>query len=178
MNEAVARPLEILRVTPTTLASMLGPLTDAWVRARPVAESWNPFEIIAHLIHGERTDWVVRARIILEHGEAKPFEPFERMSDLDRSATTFDMLTTFARLRERNITIIEGMDLDDAALSARGTHPELGPVTMEQLLNAWAVHDLAHIAQIAEVMARTKQRAVGPWRAYLPIVDRGEEPSG
>ena len=161
--------VEILRQTPATLRSLFGGLSEPWLRVGS-RDDWGPYEILGHLIEGEETDWVPRARIILEEGTARAFQPFDREARLDAPPRDVpDLLDELARLREGNVAAIEAMDLD---LDARGTHPDLGEVTLGQLLATWAVHDLSHLAQAAEVMARRWRDEIGPWRAYLPVVDR------
>jgi hypothetical protein len=165
-----AEAVEILRQTPGTLRAMVGGLSDAWLRAGS-DDDWGPYEILGHLIEGEETDWLPRARVILEHGTARPFEPFDRTAMLGAPPRSVDeLLETFATLRARNLADLADMPLDD--LSPRGTHPDLGEVTLGQLLATWAVHDLSHVAQAAERLARRWRDEIGPWRAYLPVVDR------
>lgn len=165
-----AEAVEILRQTPGTLRAMLGELSDAWLRTGS-DDDWGPYEILGHLIEGEETDWVPRARMVLEHGTARAFEPFDRTAMLGAPPRSVDeLLDTFATLRARNLSDVAGLPLDD--LSPRGLHPDLGEVTLGQLLATWAVHDLSHIAQAAERLARRWRDEIGPWRAYLPVVDR------
>jgi len=166
--------LEVLRRTPATMRAMLDGLSEPWVRAGQGRSDWSPYDVVGHLIEGEHTDWVPRARIIFEHGTGRAFEPFDREAQFGAADRPLaDLLEEFASLRERNVAAVERMRLD--RLDARGLHPELGEVTFGQLLAAWAVHDLGHVAQAVEVMARRWRDEVGPWRAYLPVVDR--EPS-
>jgi len=162
----VAEAYEVLRATPGTLREMLGGLSGVWLECGSPGD-WGPYEIVGHLIEGERTDWVPRARLILAHGTGRAFEPFEREP---RSAAPMgELLDELAERRARNLADVEAMPLD---LAARGLHPDLGEVTLGQLLATWAVHDLSHVAQAAEVMARRWREEIGPWRAYLPVVDR------
>ena len=165
---------EILRRTPRTLNSLLRHLPEAWVRGNEGAESWSPYEIIGHLIHGEETDWIPRAKIILNEGEAHPFEPFDRFAMLEQpqGQPLTELLDTFAQLRETSLEELAGLDLTDGALDKRGLHPELGLVTLRQLLSTWVAHDLGHIAQVARVMARQYRAEVGPWQAYLSILSQ------
>lgn len=168
MNPSEA--IEILRQTPATLRAMLGDLSEPWLRTGG-RDDWGPYEIVGHLIEGEVTDWVPRARIILEHGTARAFEPFDREARLDEPPRPFgSLLDELADLRAANVAAVERMPLD--RLDATGLHPGLGEVTFGQLLATWAVHDLSHVAQTAEVMARRWRDEIGPWRAYLPVVDR------
>lgn len=130
--------------------------------------------MVGHLVHGEETDWVPRARIILEHGEDRPFEPFDRFAQLTRFAgrSLDELLDRFAGLRRENLETVRSWRLTEEQLALAGRHPELGRVTLRHLLATWAVHDLNHLAQIARVMAKRYGEDVGPWRAYLSILDR------
>ena len=165
---------EVLSRTPATLNSLLRHLPDEWVISNEGPDSWSPFDVMGHLIHGEETDWIPRARVILEHGEGRPFEPFDRfaMFEKSRGKTLVELLTTFERLRAESLQELAGMDLTPETLRKRGRHPELGVVTLSQLLSTWVVHDLGHVGQIVRVMARQYGEAVGPWGAYLPILSR------
>jgi hypothetical protein len=167
---------EILRATPGTLRAMLGGLSDVWLRATAGPGTWSPLDIVGHLIVGEETDWIPRAQLMLEHGTAKPFEPFDREAQFaapPRSAP--EMLDRFASLRDDNLAFLDRIDA--SSLDARGIHPEFGEVRLGDMLATWAVHDLSHIAQIAETMAKRYRDDVGPWRRYLPVLDRAELPS-
>lgn len=166
--------IEILSRTPLVFRALLHSHHEVWLRSTEGPETWSPFAIVGHLIHGERTDWIPRARTILDHGEAQPFEPFDRFAQFaaSRGKTVEELLDTFAVLRAQNLNTLESWHLTPADLARRGTHPELGPVTLEQLLATWVVHDLGHIAQASRVMAKQYRDEVGPWRAYLPVLDR------
>ena len=168
MEEGVA----ILARTPTTLDALLRGLPDGWIAAHEGGTTWSPFDVIGHLIHGERTDWIPRARIILEHGEGKPFEKFDRLAQFAQSQgrTLASLLDEFAALRRENLQALESMHLTGTDLDRRGRHPELGVVTLRQLLATWVAHDLDHIVQISRVLARQYSDEVGPWRAYLRII--------
>lgn len=168
MNPAEA--IEVLRQTPATLRSLLGDLSEPWLRSGG-RDDWGPYEIVGHLIEGEATDWVPRARIILAHGTSRAFEPFDREARLDAPPPPMaELLDELATLRAANVEAVQALPLD--RLDATGMHPALGEVTLGQLLAAWAVHDLSHLAQAAEVMSRRWRDEIGPWRAYLPVVDR------
>jgi DinB superfamily len=168
MEEAAA----ILARTPATLDALLRGLSDGWIAANEGGETWSPFDVIGHLIHGERTDWVQRARIILEHGETRPFDTFDRFAQfaLSEGRSLASLLDEFATLRLENLRELEKMRLTDADLDRRGRHPELGVVTLRQLLATWVAHDLDHVVQISRVLARQYSDEVGPWRAYLRII--------
>jgi len=164
---------EILGRTPATLNAMLRDVSEAWLVGNEGAETWSPYDVVGHLIHGEETDWIPRARIILEHGEARAFEPFDRVGMFEKSKgkTIAELLDEFAKLRKQSLNELSAMNLTPELLEKRGSHPELGVVTMKLLLAAWVVHDLGHVRQIVRVMAKQYSDAVGPWRAYLSILD-------
>jgi hypothetical protein len=172
MDEAVA----VLARTPGTLDALLRGLPEGWVAAHEGGETWSPFDVLGHLIHGERTDWIPRARIIVDHGEARAFDKFDRFAQFDASKDqTLDRrLDEFAALRQSSLRDLAAMHLTDADLDRRGRHPELGVVTLRNLLATWVAHDLDHVTQIARVIARQYSDEVGPWRAYLRIIS-GEQ---
>lgn len=173
MNFELEHAIPVLKRTPATLKSLLLHLPDPWLVQNEGEGTWSPYDILGHLIHGEHTDWIPRAKIILEHGEARPFEPFDRVAMFEKSKgkSLAELLDTFAGLRERNLDELEAMNLTPDSLEKRGTHPELGVVTMKQLLATWVVHDLGHIRQVVRVMAKQYRDAVGPWKAYLSILE-------
>lgn len=165
---------DVLRRTPAVLTALLGGIGEDWHSTNEGPETWSAFEVVGHLIHGEETDWVPRARIILEHGESRPFEPFDRFAQLERFRgwALDDLLERFANRREENLKEVRGWNLTDEELSLRGTHPELGTVDLRQLLATWAVHDLNHLAQLARVLAKTYAGEVGAWKPYVSILNR------
>lgn len=164
----------VLQRTPQTLRALLAGLPPAWTEATEGPETWSPYDIVGHMLHGERADWMDRARIILEQGPDRRFAPFDRFAMLRDSAgkPLDDLLDEFARLRAENLATLERWHLTEPEFCLQGEHPEFGPVTLRQLLATWAAHDLAHLGQIARVMAKQYRDAVGPWRAFLPIMDR------
>jgi hypothetical protein len=166
--------LGVLERTPAVLTAMLGGIHERWYSAREGPDTWSPYDVVGHLIHGEETDWVPRARMILEHGDSKPFEPFDRFAQVERfRGWTLDrLLERFATLRRVNLELVRGWQLTDEQLSLPGRHPELGAVDLRQLLATWAVHDLGHLAQIARVMAKRYREEVGVWQEYLPVLHR------
>lgn len=174
MEFQLEQATEVLRRTPATLNSLLRHLPEEWVFATEGPESWSPFDIVGHLIHGEESDWIPRAKIILEHGEARPFEPFDRfaMFEKSRGKSLGELLDRFELLRAESLKELEGMNLTPEALARRGLHPELGAVTLGQLLSTWVVHDLGHVGQVVRVMAKQYGEAVGAWQAYLPVLRR------
>jgi DinB superfamily len=168
LEEATA----ILARTPATLDALLRGLPDGWIAAHEGGETWSPFDVIGHLIHGERTDWVPRARIILDYGETKPFEKFDRFAQFaaSKGRTLASLLDEFRTVRQESLRQLTAMGLTEADLDRRGRHPAFGVVTLRQLLSTWVAHDLDHVVQISRVLARQYSDEVGPWRAYLRII--------
>ena len=163
--------LAVLGRTPASLTALLNGLPETWIKATEGEGAWSPYDVIGHLIHGERADWIPRARHILA-GETRPFETFDRMAQFTESKgkSLGELLEIFADLRRQNVAALLGMNLTEADLNRRGLHPELGDVTMGQLLATWVVHDLDHVAQIARTMAKVYGEATGPWTVYLSIL--------
>jgi hypothetical protein len=147
-------------------------LPHTWVKSNEGSDTWSPFDIVGHLIVGERTDWMPRARIILQHGEARAFDRFDRFAQEkeSRGKSLDQLLDQFASLRRENVAALQELDLQPQDLARRGTHPELGVVTLSQLLATWAVHDLTHLHQLSRVMAHQYRDAVGPWSGYLGVL--------
>jgi transposase len=168
LREATA----LLAATPRTLEALVGGLPDGWTDAREAEATWSPAEVVAHLIHCERTDWMPRLRIILEHGEARAFDPFDRDADLQQAnpRSVHPLLDELTELRAHNVATLKALELTDADLERRGTHPEFGPVTARQLLATWVAHDFDHVMQIARVVGRQYTEEVGPWSAYLRVI--------
>ena len=168
LDEAVT----ILGRTPATLDALLRGLPDVWIGAHEGGDTWSPFDVIGHLIHGERTDWIPRVKIVLERGESTPFDVFDRFAQFAASEgrTLAGLLDEFTLLRRENLRQLTALHLTDADLDRRGGHPALGVVTLRQLLATWVAHDLDHVMQIARVLARQYSDEVGPWRAYLRII--------
>jgi hypothetical protein len=166
--------IAVLEQTPHALRALLAGLPPAWIDANEGPETWSPYDIVGHLVHGERADWIPRARIILDQGPRRRFEPFDRLAQFRESQgkSLGDLLDEFARLRAESLATLAGWRLTEAQLALEGEHPEFGPVTLRQLLATWVAHDLGHVAQTARVMAKQYREAVGPWRAYLPVMDR------
>jgi hypothetical protein len=171
--------LPVLRRTPAVLRELLLDLPDPWTTAAEGPGTWSPFDVVGHLVHGERTDWVPRVEHLLRHGDTIPFPPFDpdAMFAASKGLSLPDLLDTFATLRAANLERLAALGLTDADLARRGHHPEFGVVTMAQHLSTWVAHDLGHIAQVVRVMARQYTAAVGPWRAYLSILGREREAS-
>jgi hypothetical protein len=168
MEEAVA----VLRRTPASLDALLRGLPNDWILTNEGGETWSPFDVIGHLIHGERTDWLPRVKVILQHGEARPFDKFDRFAQFAASEgkTLASLLDEFAKLRQENLSELAKLRLTEADFDVRGRHPELGVVTLRQLLATWVVHDLDHVVQISRVLATQYSDEVGPWRAYLRVI--------
>jgi DinB family protein len=171
---SIREAVTVLERTPRAIGGLLEGMPDSWSRFSPSEGVWSAYDIVGHLIHGEKTDWMQRIAMILEHGTSRPFEPFDREAMFDASAAKrIDaLLAEFASLREQGLRDLAAIRLGEAELSLEGLHPALGRVTLAQLIAAWAVHDLGHLAQIGEAMAKRYRTEIGPWRAYLPIVDR------
>ena len=169
---AVEEAAAILARTPAALDALLRGLPDGWITANEGDGTWSPFDVIGHLIHGERTDWMPRVRIILEHGESRPFDKFDRFAQFAASdgRGLGSLLDEFAMLRRENLRQLSALALSDADLEKYGRHPELGIVTLRQLLATWVAHDLDHVVQISRVLATQYSDEVGPWRAYLRII--------
>ena len=167
LDEAVA----ILERTPASLTALLKDLPERWIQATEGTGTWSPYDVIGHLIHGERTDWIPRARHIMA-GDSRPFEPFDRMAQSrnNQAKSLGELLVTFAELRKQNLATLLEMNVTNEDLHRRGLHPELGAVTLGQLLATWVVHDLDHVGQIARTMAKVYSEATGPWSAYLSIL--------
>jgi hypothetical protein len=172
MRFSLESSLDVLRRTPGTLDRLLRDLGDEWTRAAEGPDTFSPFDVVGHLIDGEETDWIPRARIILARGPSLTFEPYDRFRHRSRNVARSlgSLLEEFDRLRRSNLEIVASWNLAEADLDLPGGHPSLGPVTLRQLLAAWVVHDLGHIAQIARVMAKQYRDEIGPWAPYLPVV--------
>jgi hypothetical protein len=166
--------VEILQRTPATLTALLHGLPKAWTTSIEGPDTWSAYDVVGHLLHGEEADWIERARIILEHGERRPFDSFNRtaMFEKYRGLALDQLLAAFEQARAKNLAALSELRITPEKLALKGTHPALGAVTLNQLLSTWVVHDLNHIGQIVEVMARQYAEAVGPWRAYLAILTR------
>lgn len=173
MDFELQHTIGLLRRTPSILDLMLRDVPESLLVQNEGPQTWSPYDVVGHLIHGEETDWVPRAKIILEHGESRAFEPFDRVAMFEKSKgkPISELLDTFALLRKQNLHELNEMQLTPELLEKRGKHPELGVVTLKQLLATWVVHDLGHVRQIVRVTAKQYRNAVGPWRAYLSILE-------
>ena len=172
MEYRLDHAIALLSRTPAALNALLRDLPEAWTLRNEGESTWNAFEIVGHLIHGERTDWMPRAKRILQFGETKAFEPFDRWAQAreSQSKSLEQLLDEFARLRAENLDALRALNLRPEDFARRGRHPALGIVTLSQLLATWAAHDLTHLHQVSRVMAYQYREAVGPWRAYLGVL--------
>jgi hypothetical protein len=172
MDFDLQQTLALLARTPPTLNVLLRDLPEKWTLSNEGAETFTPFDVVGHLIHGERTDWMPRAKIILEHGESKPFEKFDRLAQARESQgkSLAELLDEFARLRAENLSALRAMNLGPSDWNKRGRHPALGIVTLSQLLATWAAHDMTHLHQISRTLAHQYREAVGPWVKYLGVL--------
>lgn len=177
MSFKLANAVAVLRRTPATLDALLRGLDAGWTHANEGGDTFSPFDVVGHLIDGEETDWIPRARIILARGASITFEPYDRFRHQQRNAgrDLDSLLDEFSQLRASNITTLMGWPLGDAELESCGMHPALGSVTLRQLLAAWVVHDLGHVAQVSRVMAKQYRGEVGPWTEYLAVL--GDRPA-
>ena len=165
---------EILSRTPAVLNSLLSNLSTEWIMANEGDETWSPFDVLGHLIHGERTDWIPRIKLILQSGESEPFETFDRFAQFEESKgkSSAELLKTFAELRTQSLTILASLNITTEDLEKLGMHPQLGIVRLEQLHATWVAHDLSHLTQITRTMAKQYGEAVGPWEAYLSVLNK------
>lgn len=172
MEFELSQAIAVLERTPSALRALLNGLPANWVDSSGDREAWRPYDVLGHLIHGERSDWIPRARIILDQGESHPFEPFDRvaMFEESRGKTLEELLDEFERRRGENLERLASWQLSAEDLDKSGRHPELGRVTLRQLLATWSVHDLNHLAQISRAMASEYADEVGPWKEYLSIL--------
>jgi len=172
MEPNLEHTLSLLARTPAALNALLRDLPEAWTLRNEGENTWSAYDIVGHLIHGERTDWMPRARMILEFGETRAFEPFDRWAQARESEgkSLGQLLDDFARLRSENLGALRALNLRPEDFGRRGRHPELGVVTLSELLATWAAHDLTHLHQVSRVMAHQYREAVGPWSDYLGVL--------
>ena len=172
MEFNLSKSLEILSRTPVVLKSLLENLSEDWTKNNEGGDSWSPYDIVGHLIHGEKTDWISRAKIILSAGGNKKFVPYDRFAQFEESKgkSLKELLNEFSLLREESIKILKSFDIDDKKLVLEGIHPKFGNVTLKQLLSTWVIHDLTHIAQISRVMAKQYKSEIGPWVEYFRVM--------
>lgn len=174
MNYDLHKSIQILERTPKVVRSLLQGLHEDWVHQNEGGDSWSPFDIVGHLVHGEKTDWIARTKIILQQGEQLTFETFDRFAQFEESKgkNIDDLLNEFEQLRKENLRTFIEFNITPDQYSLKGIHPQLGEVTLSNLLATWVTHDLGHIAQISRVLAKQYQDQVGPWQEYLPILHK------
>lgn len=173
-NFVLDEGVQALRSTPAVLRALLSDLPESWLTSNEGPESWNPIEVVGHLIHGEETDWIPRVEHILKGPANVPFEPFDRSAHLSKylGRPLFNLLDEFETLRIKSLSTLASFNLKEADLGQEGVHPAFGRVTLRQLLATWVCHDFSHIGQIARVLAKRHREAVGPWAQYLSILHR------
>lgn len=173
MKFDLIQAIEVLEKTPSVFKVFLTGLSADWTHQNEGQETWSPYDVIGHLIHGERTDWMPRLEIVMSTAENKTFEPYDRFAQFKMSEgrTLEDLLSEFESLRKQNLNSLRSKQLSETDLMKTGNHPELGLVTLSEMLSAWVVHDLGHIAQVSRVMAKQYKDEVGPWPKYLTILN-------
>ena len=174
MTFSMERSFEVLQRTPGVFEALLGGLSDDWTLTNYGESTFSPFDVIGHMIHAERSNWMTRLRLILDHGEAATFSPFDRyaMYEASKGKSISDLLAEFAMLRAKSLQDLRALNLTTEMLDRRAIHPQLGPVTARQLLATWVVHDLGHTHQVVKSMAFQYHEAVGPYREFLSILPR------
>jgi hypothetical protein len=172
MAQNLDHTISLLTRTPAVLDALLRDLPDVWTFRNEGGDTWSAFDVVGHLIHGERTDWLPRARRLLEFGETRAFEPFDRWGQVRESQgrSLGQLLDEFARLRSDNLRELRALNLKPEDLDKRGRHPALGVVTLSELLATWAAHDLTHLHQLSRILAHQYRHAVGPWSVYLGVL--------
>lgn len=172
MEQNLEQIISLLVRTPATLNALLRDLPEAWTHRNEGGESWTAFDVVGHLIHADRTDWIPRAKLILEFGETKAFDPFDRLGQQreTRGKTLPELLDEFERVRAENLQELRAMNLSPADFAKRGRHPALGVVTLSELLATWAAHDLTHLHQLSRILAYQYREAVGPWSTFLGVL--------
>ncbi len=180
MEFSVDKAIEVLEATPLTLHALLRNLSDEWIqdpKSKLENTRWEPFDVVGHLIHADQTDWIPRARIIIEQGENRTFVPFDRFAqfEISKGKSLGDLLSEFQQMRSESIATLRDWSLTEEHLDLEGVHPELGVVTLRQLLATWVVHDLNHVRQVATSMATKYGGQVGPWKEYLSVLKSSKE---
>ncbi len=172
MEQNLSDTISLLSRTPAVLNTLLRDLPETWTCRNEGEKTWTAFDVVGHLIHGEREDWIPRAKILLEFGEARAFDPFDRAGHVRKSQgkSLGELLDEFAAARSKSLDELRSLHLAPQDFERRGQHPALGVVTLSQLLAAWAAHDLTHLHQISRIMAHQYREAVGPWSAYLGVM--------
>ncbi len=173
MNYTIPQAIEILQRTPAVLQALLGGLSDDWVMQNEGPETFSPYDVVGHLIEGEKTDWTARIKIILQYGDAKPFERWNRFAQYENSKgkNLQQLLDEFVAVRKENLIWFTSLNLTESDFEKKGMHPVLGSVTLKNLLSTWVVHDLTHIAQVTRVMAKQYKTEMGPWPEFFRILN-------
>jgi hypothetical protein len=173
MKFSLEKSYEILEHTPGTLFSLLEGLSEDWTSGNEGPETFSPYDVVGHLVHGEKTDWPNRIKMILEHGTNKSFVPYDRFAMYRESQgkSIEQLLDEFKELRKANLVWYRGLNLQETDLDKKGMHPSLGEVSLRQLLSTWVIHDLTHIAQIGRVMAKQYKGEMGPWLEYFRVMN-------
>jgi len=174
MNFDLNQAISVLEKTPGVLKQLIGSLSQEWTHKNEGRDTWSPYDVLGHLVHGELTDWMPRLDIVLRDTENKTFEPYDRFAqfEMSKGKSMGDLLDEFEVLRKKNLNALKSKFLNSQDLTKEGVHPELGAVTLRQMLSAWVVHDLGHIAQVSRVMAKQYKDEIGPWTTYLTIVNQ------
>lgn len=172
MNFQLEEAVEILERTPQTLSQLLTGLSSEWINRNEGENTWSAFDVVGHLIEGEKNNWLPRIKMILTKGATEPFPPFDRFSQLNQNdgKTMEQLLNEFADIRRANLEILRQIINPKTNFEQTGVHPEFGIVKLREQISTWVAHDLTHISQIARVLAKRYQNDVGPWRAYLRIL--------
>jgi len=172
MEPTLSHTIAVLSRTPAALNALLRDLPDFWIFRNEGGETFTAFDVIGHLNHGERADWMVRAKIILQHGESQPFPKFDRHAQVleSQGKSLAELLDDFAGLRAKNLDDLRALNLQPEDFHRRGQHPALGPVTLDELLCTWAAHDLTHLHQLSRLLAYQYRESVGPWSRYLGVM--------
>jgi uncharacterized damage-inducible protein DinB len=172
MSFTIAKTFEILEQTPDTLINLTSGLSQEWIKTNEGGETWSVFDVVGHLLHGDKTDWLKRVKVILSDSDDKRFTPFDRFAQLETSKgkTLTELLKEFKEVRKSNLTALRALNISEADLSKTGIHPTFGTVTLKQLISTWAVHDLDHLSQISRVMAKQYKDETGPWVEFLKIL--------
>ena len=173
MKYDLEQAISVLQKTPKVMKTFLGGLSSEWTTNNEGSDSWSPYDVIGHLVHGEKTDWMPRLEIVLSEKGNKTFTPYDRFAqfEMSKGKSLNDLLSEFETLRKENLVTLQSKKLTAKDLQRQGIHPELGPVTLSEMLSAWVVHDLGHIAQVSRVMAKQYKGEVGPWTRYLTILN-------
>jgi len=175
MKFSIEQSLDILERTPAVLKKLLDGLHDEWIYSNEGGDTWSPFDVMGHLIQGEKLDWIPRMKIILNDSAEKKFEPFDRFKQFEESEGKHlsQLIAEFKKRRKQNLKILRNTRLDEKILNRKGIHPEFGEVTLKQLLATWVVHDLAHILQVSRTMAKQYKDEIGPWTKYFSVFEKG-----